>query len=161
MVIILFGVAGAGKTVIGRALAAALGWQFYDADQFHPPGNIEKLARGILLTDEDRWPWLESLAELIRTRLAQGENAVLACSALRESYRQRLQINDGVKLVYLKGAYGLIATRLKQRPGHFMNPTLLRSQFDTLEEPTGGALVVDVTPSPDEVVQAIRRGLKL
>src|SRR5436190_13647685 len=113
LVIILFGVAGAGKTVIGRALAAALGWQFYDADQFHPPGNIEKLARGILLTDEDRWPWLESLAELIRTRLAQGENAVLACSALRESYRQRLQINDGVKLVYLKGAYGLIATRLK------------------------------------------------
>ena len=115
MVIILFGVAGAGKTVIGHALAAALGWEFYDADQFHPPGNIEKLARGIPLADEDRWPWLERLAELIRTRLAQGEHAVLACSALKESYRQRLQVNDEVKLVYLKGAYALIAERLKQR----------------------------------------------
>lgn len=161
MIVILFGVTGAGKTVIGRALASALGWDFYDADDFHPPANVEKMSAGIPLTDEDRAPWLESLRELIETCNARRESAVLACSALKESYRRRLKVSDEVRLVYLKGSYELIAARLKERRGHFMRPDLLRSQFDTLEEPGGGALVVDITPSPDEIVGAIRRGLAL
>jgi len=161
MVVILFGVAGAGKTVIGRMLAAELGWEFYDADEFHPAANIEKMRRGIPLADADRWPWLERLSELISTCVEQGRDAVLACSALKESYRRRLKISDEVELVYLKGGYTLIAARLRERQGHFMNPELLRSQFDTLEEPTSGALVVDVAQSPAEVVRAIRGALQL
>jgi gluconokinase len=161
MVIILFGVAGAGKTVIGRLLAAQLGWQFYDADDFHPPANIEKMTKGIPLTDEDRWPWLERLRALTGTCLDKGEHAVLACSALKESYRQRLQRGADVKFVYLKGDYALIAARLKQRQGHFMNAELLRSQFDTLEEPAGDVLIVDVRPSPDVVARAIRSALQI
>ncbi|HEX8846422.1 MAG TPA: gluconokinase [Pyrinomonadaceae bacterium] len=161
MVIILFGVAGAGKTVIGLKLAAELGWKFYDADDFHSPANIEKMSKGIPLTDEDRRPWLERLAELIKTCVGRGENVVLACSALKDSYRQRLKSGDDVKLVYLKGDYALIKERLKKRRGHFINPELLRSQFETLEEPQGEALVVDVAPSPGEIVQAIRSGLSV
>jgi gluconokinase len=161
MVIILFGVTGSGKSSIGRLLAAELGWEFYDADRFHPPGNVEKMSQGVALTDEDRRPWLESLCELLRTIAGRGEDAVLACSALKESYRRRLALCAEVRLVFLKGEFALIEKRLNQRQGHFMDPRLLRSQFETLEEPRGGALVVDVEPGPSEIVKVIRSELKI
>lgn len=159
MVVILFGVAGSGKTTIGCLLSRELGWKFYDADDFHPISNVEKMKQGIPLSDEDRRPWLERVRELIRTSLAQRVNAVLACSALKESYRQYLRIDDEVRFVFLKGEFGLIQERLRGRRGHFMDPSLLRSQFDTLEEPKEGVVVVDVTSSPSAVVQTIRRSL--
>src|SRR5215470_6057024 len=107
MIVIVFGVSGAGKTTIGRLLAEELGWRFYEADDFHPPANIEKMRSGRPLTDEDRWPWLERLREQITRSLAAKENAVLACSALRRAYRQRLRLSDGVKLVFLRRDYAL------------------------------------------------------
>jgi gluconokinase len=161
MIIILFGVAGAGKSLIGQCLAAQLGWKFYDADQFHTSANIEKMRQGIALTDEDRGPWLERLCELLQTLRGRGEDAVLACSALKESYRRSLDLGEEIKLVFLKGEYEVIEKRLRKRQGHFMNPELLRSQFETLEEPRGGALVVDVKLSPSEIVKEIRSELKI
>ena len=132
---IILGVSGAGKTTLGKLLARELGWAFYEADDFHSPANVEKMHAGIPLTDEDRWPWLESLRELVKRCLAAGENAILACSALKKAYRRHLRVNSEVKLVYLRGDFTLIADQLRHRRGHFMNPALLRSQFADLEEP--------------------------
>lgn len=160
MVIILFGVTGAGKTTIGQLLAKELGWKFYDADAFHSPDNVEKMRQGISLSDEDRRPWLEYLRKAISEWVRRGENVVLACSALKESYRQYLKVGYAVRFVFLKGDPALIAARLKKRPDHFMNPILLDRQFDTLEEPAGDAVVVDVDKHPDEIVEAIRTALK-
>ena len=132
---IILGVSGAGKTTLGKLLARELGWAFYEADDFHSPANVEKMHAGIRLTDEDRSPWLESLRELVQRCLAAGENAILACSALKKAYRQHLRVNSEVKLVYLRGDFTLISDQLRHRRGHFMNPALLRSQFNDLEEP--------------------------
>jgi gluconokinase len=159
MVVILFGVAGSGKTTVGRLLSRELGWRFYDADDLHPISNIENMKQGIPLSGEDRKPWLERVRELIRACLAQRINAVLACSALKESYRQFLRIDEEVIFVFLKGEFGLIQERLRRRRGHFIDPSLLRSQFDTLEEPKEGAVVVDVTSSPSAVVETIKKCL--
>jgi gluconokinase len=159
MVVILFGVAGSGKTTVGRLLSRELGWRFYDADDFHPISNVEKMKQAIPLSDEDRRPWLEGLRELIRTCLTQGVDAVLACSALKESYRQYLRINEKVRFVFLKGDFDLIQERLRSRYGHFMDASLLRSQFDALEEPKEEAVVVDVASSPRVIVQTIRSGI--
>jgi gluconokinase len=158
MVIILMGVTGSGKTTIGRGLARELGWDFYDADDFHPAANVEKMSRGVPLEDSDRAPWLAALGELVRGRVRRGENAVLACSALKESYRDRLLVDERVKLVYLKGEYSLIQERLLDRRGHFMKASLLDSQFDALEEP-GRALRVEVSSPPAEIIRTIRDGL--
>ena len=155
MVIVLMGVAGSGKTTTGRQLAAELGWSFYDADDLHPRANVEKMSRGVPLNDADRKPWLESLRDLIRACLARDENAVLACSALKETYRAYLLIDERVKLVYLKGDFALIQQRLKSRPAHFMKPELLASQFAALEEPAH-ALHVDIAAPPAEIVKTIR-----
>jgi gluconokinase len=160
MVIILMGVTGSGKTTIGRLLSQQLGWKYYDADDFHSAANVEKMRNGIPLNDEDRRPWLESLRDLIRKSLELDENIVLACSALKESYRDLLVLNERVRLVYLKGNYELIRKRLNERQGHYMNPKLLDSQFETLEEPTD-ALCVDVSPPPEEIVKTIRQQLDL
>jgi gluconokinase len=155
MIIVLMGVAGSGKTTIGRKLAAELGWQFYDADDFHPRSNVEKMSRGIPLDDADRTPWLEALHELFMNCLARDESAVVACSALKESYRKCLLIDERVKLFYLKGDYELIESRLRNRHGHFMSPQMLDSQFAALEEPER-ATHIDISSTPDEIVRMIR-----
>jgi len=160
MVVILMGVTASGKTTGGRMLAAELRWPFYDADDFHPTANINKMQRGIPLTDTDRWPWLEALRDRVRRCLAEDLDAVLACSALKEAYRRYLLIDPHVMLVYLKADRELIRQRLQQRHGHFMNPALLDSQFATLEEPTQG-LYVDAALEPGQIVGLIRRKLQI
>jgi gluconokinase len=155
MVIILMGVAGSGKTTVGRELAGELGWKFYDADDYHPRSNVEKMSHGVPLDDADRAPWLERLRELIESCLARGEDAVLACSALKESYRRTLVVDDRVKLVYLKGDRELLLERLSERHGHFMKPEMLDSQLATLEEPQR-ALTVDISETPEEIAAKIR-----
>ena len=160
MVVVLMGVAGSGKTTVGRRLAGELGWKFYDADDFHPPANVEKMSRGVPLTDDDRRPWLEALRGLVRDSLTRDESAVLACSALKESYRQSLLADERARLVYLKGDYDTIFKRLTNRRGHYMKPGLLDSQFAALEEPAG-VLHLDASLPPDDLVRAIRRRLGL
>ena len=135
---IVMGVSGCGKTTVGTALANRLGWDFYDADDFHPPENVAKMASGTPLNDDDRYPWLVALHDLISDSLEKGEFGVLACSALKESYREiLLQDNENVKFVYLKGSFDLILSRMQARSEHYMKPEMLQSQFDTLEEPVG------------------------
>lgn len=153
--VVLMGVAGSGKTTVGQALAQRLGWDFYDADGFHPIENITKMASGIPLDDADRAPWLASLHALISASLKADRPAVLACSALKESYRQKLfEGHEDVLVVYLKGSYSLIWSRISARQGHYMKPEMLRSQFDVLEEPTG-VLTVDISMPVEEIVQEI------
>lgn len=155
MILILMGVSGAGKTTIGRVLAQELHWQFAEGDDFHSAANIAKMHAGIPLTDEDRAPWLQSLRQAITEWLASRENVVLACSALKASYREILQVSPEVKFVYLRGSFELIAQRLASRHGHYMNPHLLRSQFDTLEEPKD-TVTIDVGPPVPQIVREIR-----
>jgi gluconokinase len=159
MVVILMGVAGSGKTTIGRQLAGELGWKFADADEFHPPANVAKMSAGIPLDDSDRAPWLAAIRLYIDTRLERGENAVVTCSALKEKHRQVL-IGDPtrVKLVYLRGTRELLWTRISGRQGHFMKPAMLDSQLAALEEPVG-AHVVDIAQSPPQIIAAIREAL--
>ena len=161
MVIILIGVAGSGKTTVGRILAARLGCEFHDGDDLHPPQNREKMHRGIALTDDDRLPWLHSVRELVQRCLAENRYAVIACSALKQAYRDLLIVDAAkVKLVYLKGSEALIRQRLAHRAGHFFDPRLLQSQFDTLEEPAD-AIVVDISESPEKIADTIRARLGL
>jgi gluconokinase len=158
MIIVLMGVTGSGKTTVGKLLSAELGWNYYDADDFHSPANVEKMKRGIPLDDADRKPWLETLRDLIRNRLERAENCVLACSALKASYRDYLLINDEVRLIYLKGNHGLIQERLSDRSGHYMNAKLLDTQFEILEEPEGH-VAIDASSPPAEIVKNIREHL--
>src|ERR1043166_2285321 len=160
---IVFGVSGAGKTTVGELLARELGWHFLEADDFHPAANIEKMRSGHPLTDEDRWPWLERLREQIERSIAAGEDAVLACSALKRRYRDCLRLNSDVKFVFLSGDYALVAKQLRHRRGHFMNPTLLRSQLADLEKPKRDedVLTVQLGRSPQEIVEEIEARLPL
>jgi gluconokinase len=160
MLIVLMGVTGSGKTTIGRLLAAKLGWRYFDADDFHPSANIEKMSAGKPLNDADRLPWLETLRTLVRESLDRNENSVLACSALKRTYRDYLLLDDRVKLVYLKGNPQLIQSRLQQRQGHYMDPALLDSQFDILEEPDPETQI-EITAGPDEIVRTIQERLQL
>lgn len=160
MILIIMGVSGSGKTTIGSLLAKELNIKFYDADDFHSNSNKDKMSKAIALTDEDRIVWLNDLRELIKTVSEENDSAVLACSALKEAYRDMLQVNEQVKFVYLKGTYQLIETRLKARAGHYMPTTLLQSQFDALEEPKG-VLMVDISDTPEIIIQTIRKGFNL
>lgn len=152
---IVMGVSGCGKTAVGKALAQSLGWDFFDADDFHPPANVAKMAGGIPLDDSDRALWLDSLHDLISSSLKANRPAVLACSALKEIYRQRLMDgNDYVRLVHLKGSYGLVWSRMIARAGHFMKPSMLQGQFNMLEEPVD-AITEDIEQSVEEIVKKI------
>lgn len=147
MIIILMGVAGSGKTRVGQALSKLTGWLFLDADNYHSQASIDKMSRHEPLSDADRAPWLNTLSSIIETQLKQDENTILACSALKHAYRTQLsQPNpQDVYFVYLKVSLELLKLRLTQRQGHFMQPTMLLSQLETLEEPKADeALIVDV-----------------
>lgn len=157
--IVMMGVSGSGKTQIGQQLAAELDWKFFDADDFHSPEHINKMRHGMALTDADRDPWLKTLQALIERLIEQNQSAVLACSALKQSYRDRLCIHPSVKIVYLKGSYDLIQQRLNRRTDHYMSADLLSSQFEILEEPQD-ALVVDVSQPPEAIVAIIKRQLQ-
>jgi gluconokinase len=163
VIVIVFGVSGAGKTRIGKLLAEQLGWRFYEADDFHPRANIEKMRSGRPLTDEDRCPWLERLHEQIARSLTAKQNAVLACSALKRAYRDRLRVSDDVTFVFLRGDYALVAEQLRHRRGHFMNPELLRSQIADLEqpEPDEDVLTTELGRTPQELVEDIKTKLRL
>lgn len=156
MIVIVMGVAGSGKTTIGHRLAAALGWPFHEGDDLHPPDNLQKMAAGIPLTDEDRLPWLAELRHRIERSLAAEEDAVIASSALKESYREILAGGlEGVRFVHLTGSPELIRQRLEQRQGHFMKSGMLASQLAALEPPAD-AVTVDVAGDPEEIVAEIR-----
>jgi gluconokinase len=163
VIVIIFGVSGSGKTTLGKLLAHELRWRFYEADDFHSPVNIEKMQRGVPLTDDDRRPWLERLRDLTKRCVESRENAVLACSALKRAYRQHLRVSEEVNFVFLRGDYELIAKQLRHRRGHFMNPALLRSQFADLEEPKPDedALTIELGRTPEEIIEEIKMNLRL
>ena len=155
---VVMGVCGAGKTEIGRRLAAALGWEFRDADEFHPPENVAKMRSGTPLVDDDRWPWLDALAGLLSQAVTGRQGTVLACSALARRYRDRLGLpHPAIRLVHLDDATGAIRKRVEQRAGHFMPATLLDSQLTLLERPGPDErpIVVDVAGTPDAIVRAV------
>lgn len=148
---IVMGTTASGKTTIGSLLAQRLGWEFVDADDFHPPANVDKMKHGIPLTDADREPWLRALRQKIIEWHGQTRNVVLACSALKQSYRDELRATSDVKFVYLKGSYELFRERVLARKGHFAKQDLLASQFLDLEEPQD-AITLDARESPEEMV---------
>jgi gluconokinase len=159
MMVILMGVSGVGKTAIGERLARELGWDFLDADDFHPAANVEKMRTGIALTDADRWPWLALINQRLLALQSVHANAVLACSALKQTYRERLrQALSDVRVVFLHGSFELIQRRLQARQHRYMPATLLASQFATLEAPQD-AINVDVDDTLDAIIAKIRRGL--
>jgi gluconokinase len=161
MVLLLMGVTASGKTTVGHLLRDQLGWPFYDGDDFHPPANIEKMSKGIPLTDDDRRPWLAALHKIMADAEAGGTSAIVASSALKEAYRQIL--SDGLRtlrIVYLKGDPATLQDRLDHRVGHFMPKTMLPSQMAALEEPKD-AIVVNAGQPPNVIVQQILDVLKL
>ena len=161
MVIIVMGVTGSGKTTVGQRLAESLGWQFNDADDFHPPANKTKMHAGIPLTDEDRWPWLRAIRAVIEEALAANAGAVVTCSALKRAYRDVLSGGlPNVHYVHLTGDPDVLSARLAGRRGHFMNPALLDSQIATLEAPAE-AIDVDVALTPDQQIAVVRQALGL
>ena len=160
MIILLMGVSGAGKTTIGKLLAETLNWEFSDADNFHTATNIEKMRLGIPLNDADRKLWLEDLQAAIKNWLQENKNVVLACSALKTTYRQMLIIDSCIQLVYLKGSFDVIENRLKARQNHFMTEKLLKSQFHDLEEPDN-CICVDVFEPPEVILKKIITALAI
>lgn len=161
MIVVLMGVAGCGKTTVGQMLARNLGWRYFDADDYHPAANVEKMRAGIPLRDADRWPWLDSLNALLRDHLGTGQNVVLGCSALKQTYRERLASGlPDLYWVHLTGSFELILSRLQARKGHYMPASLLQSQFEALEAPLE-ALQVDISDPPEVLVSRIVAHLPL
>ncbi len=162
-VVVLMGVAGCGKTTVGQAVAAELGWAFQEGDALHPPANVAKMAGGTPLTDDDRWPWLRIIAGVIDGWQAEGRSGVVTCSALKRAYRDVLVgARADVRLVYLRGEQAVIAERMAGRTGHFMPPALLDSQFATLQEPDADerAVVMDIGPPAAAVAARVIAALK-
>ena len=159
MIVVMMGVSGSGKSVVGQALASDLGWPFFDADDFHPPENVAKMAAGTPLTDADRWPWLDRLAAEMGEIDKRGDNAVLACSALRQVYRDRISRAGNVRYVHLAGDYDTIAKRMAARKHAYMPPSLLASQFAALEPPKD-AIVVGIEDAIPVQVAKIRAALQ-
>ena len=162
--IVVMGVSGSGKTTVGSLLAASLDWQFAEGDSFHPATNVAKMQQGIPLTDADRWPWLDAIAAWMEMRRAAGERCVVTCSALRRAYRECLaRGRSDVCFVYLQADYDLVARRMTARKGHYMPVSLLRSQFETLEEPgpEENPLVFAIEAAPAEIVARIVTELQL
>ncbi|MEJ0078335.1 MAG: gluconokinase [Alphaproteobacteria bacterium] len=157
--IVVMGVSGAGKSTVGRIVAERLSCPFRDADSFHPQANIEKMSRGEPLTDDDRWPWLQAIADWIAEHRAAGTTCVVTCSALKRVYRDIVTNKQSadVRLVYLKGDFDLIETRLKVRKGHFMPPALLQSQFAALQEPAENehALTIPIDATPEKIAEEV------
>lgn len=160
MIIILMGVSGVGKTTVGQALAAELHWKFVDADDYHSPANVAKMHAGIPLDDADRASWLQELHHLIEGWVQGEEPVVLACSALKASYREQLVLGPDVKLVYLRAPFGFVVHNQAARHGHYMNPDLLQSQFDTLEEPLN-AMIVQANRPVMQIITEIRTALAI
>jgi len=159
MILIVMGVAGAGKTTVARLLAEELSWSFRDADEFHSASNIEKMSCAIALEDADRTPWLAAMRAAVETWLREDTNAVLTCSCLKAAFRQTLVVDPArVRFVYLKGSFDLIEARLRQRTHHFLQAQLLQSQFAILEEPQD-AIIADVSDPPAVIVTKIRKAL--
>ncbi|HKW80266.1 MAG TPA: gluconokinase [Casimicrobiaceae bacterium] len=162
MIVVVMGVCGSGKSTVGRLLAHELNADFLDADDFHPAASVAKMAHGVALADEDRLPWLDALVAAMRQRAARGRDVVLACSALKDAYRARLQqagdVGGEVRFAYLKGDAATIAPRLESRRSHFMPASLLASQFATLEEPRR-AMVVDIRQPPEAQARQIAAAL--
>jgi carbohydrate kinase (thermoresistant glucokinase family) len=156
MIVLVMGVSGVGKSTIGRALADALGADFLEADAFHSDANIAKMQSGIPLDDSDRWPWLEAIGAALDQAVTAGKKVVLACSALKQAYRDRLLKDAGRRgyTVFLRGDPALIAARLSGRSGHYMPPALLPSQLATLEPPQD-AIVVDIAEKPAVILREI------
>ncbi|NJL97528.1 MAG: gluconokinase [Synechococcaceae cyanobacterium RM1_1_27] len=159
MIIVVMGVSGSGKTTVGQELARQLGWGFVDGDDLHSAANIAAMSQGIPLDDEDRRGWLQAIGSLIRQTNQEGKSLVIACSALKQSYRQGLQ-GSQIEWVYLRGSPEQIQARLSQRQGHFWDPSLLDSQFEALQEPDQ-ALVLDISDRPEVLVDKICQGLGL
>lgn len=160
MIVVIMGVTGSGKTTVGTLLAQQLGWEFADADDYHSAANKEKMHEGIALDDADRAPWLASLRQAIQQWIAKNENFVLACSALKNSYRAELSVGSDVRFVYLKGSFELIRQRLQQRHGHFASDSILAGQFADLEEPDD-AVIVEIDQPVEAIVAEIQQKLGL
>ena len=160
MVIVVMGVSGSGKTTIGSLLAQQLGWELADADDYHSAANVEKMRNGMPLTDADRAPWLDTLRSMIVGWITKGHSAVLACSALKQAYREKLLVNEQVRIVYLKLSEDVLAQRLLDRHGHYMKRQMLESQLATLEEPENAVTVAE-NGTPEKIVREIRRDLRL
>jgi gluconokinase len=162
MIVVVMGVTGSGKTTVGSLLAQQPGWEFADADRFHSPENVEKMRLGIPLGDADRAPWLNSLRQAVEQWIAEHKNVVLACSALKNSYRERLSVSSEVRFVYLKGSYDLIYRRLQLRHGHFASEKILAGQFADLEEPDNeNTVTIEIDQPAEAIVAEIRRRLEL
>ncbi len=162
MILVIMGVSGSGKSTVSKLLARELGWTFIEGDDYHPAANIDKMRHGIPLDDNDRRPWLDALRRRLEEADRRSENVVLACSALKHAYQHYLAQFDpaAVHYVYLDGSEELIRQRLAQRTGHFMDPALLHSQFETLEPPEE-AVRVDIAPPPEDIAAAVRRRLEI
>jgi gluconokinase len=161
--LIVMGVSGSGKTTVAALLAGRLDWRFQEGDALHSPANVDKMRHGVPLTDADRLPWLDSIAALVDRWSAEGVSGIITCSALRRAYRERIRAGrPAVEFIYLRGARALVSARITQRTGHYMPPSLLASQFETLEEPGDDepVITVDVGGSPDEIVDAILAALQ-
>lgn len=162
--LIVMGVSGCGKSTIASRLAQLLNWEFVEGDEFHPPSNIQKMANAIPLTDDDRWPWLDHIAGYLQKRLEENKPVILACSALKEKYRERLSahLKPRPLFIYLKGSQERIAKQLSQRKGHYMPLSLLQSQFEALEEPAAksNAIIIEIDEHPDRMIERILAMLK-